>query len=122
VEKLNVALVEWDAVPGEPAPLMFTTNEPAVGEVHERLEVPVPLAASDTGVTVNGLHVKPVGTVSVRATEPAKLNVLVRVTVEEIEEPGVPVGEVALIEKSPTCETKPTECTRLPLVAVIMTR
>jgi hypothetical protein len=90
--------------------------------VQDRLDVPVALAVSDTGVTVNGWHVKPAGTVSVRATEPAKLNVLVRVTVEEIDEPVVPVGEVALIEKSPACETKPTECTRLPLVAVIMTR
>jgi hypothetical protein len=99
VEKLNVALVEWDAVPGEPAPLMFTTNEPAVGEVHERLEVPVPLAASDTGVTVNGLHVRPA---SVSATVPAKLNVLVRVTVDVIEEPVNPTGDVALIVKSPT--------------------
>jgi len=52
---------------------MFTINEPAVGEVQERLEVPVPLAVSDTGVTVNGLHVKPAGRgVSERATEPTK--------------------------------------------------
>jgi len=77
-------------------------NEPAVGEEQERLEVPVPFAASDTGVTVNALQVKPDGTVSVRPTEPTKLNVLVRVTVEEIDEPGIPLGEEALIEKSPT--------------------
>ena len=82
---------------------MFTTNVPAVGEVQERLEVPVPLAASDTGVTVNALQVKPEGRgVSERATEPTKLNVLVRVTVEEIDEPGIPLGEEALTEKSPT--------------------
>jgi hypothetical protein len=81
---------------------MFTTKLPTVGEVHERIDWPVALAVSDTGVTVNGLHVKPAGTVSVRATEPAKLNVLVRVIVEEIDEPAAPLGEVALIVKSPT--------------------
>jgi hypothetical protein len=59
-------------VPGVPAPLIFTTNVPATGEVQERTEVPVPLAVSETGVTVNGLQVKPAGTVSVRATEPTK--------------------------------------------------
>ena len=82
---------------------MFTTNVSAVGEVQERLEVPVPLAASDTGVTVNALQVKPAGRgVSERATEPTKLNVLVRVIVEEIDEPAAPFGDVALIVKSPT--------------------
>jgi len=82
---------------------MFTMNEPAVGEVQERLEVPVPFAVSDTGVAVNGLQVKPAGRgVSERATEPTKFWVLVRVTVEEIDDPAVPLGEVAPIEKSPT--------------------
>jgi hypothetical protein len=81
---------------------MPTTNEPTVGEVHERLEVPVPLAVSDTGVTVNALQVRPAGTVSPRATVPTKLNVLVRVTVEEIDVLVAPLGDVALIEKSPT--------------------
>jgi len=52
---------------------MFTMKEPAVGEVHERLDVAVALAASETGVMVNGLQVKPAGRgVSVRATEPTK--------------------------------------------------
>ena len=81
---------------------MFTTNEPAFGEVQVRLDVLVTLAASDTGVTVNGWHVKPAGTISVRATEPTKLNVLVRVIVEEIDVPAERLGEVALIVKSPT--------------------
>jgi hypothetical protein len=95
----------------------------AVVEVQERLAVPVPFAARETVAEgLNGWHVNPAGTLAERTTEPAKLNELVRVTVEEIDEPVAPVGEVALIEKSPTCETKPTECTRLPLVAVIMTR
>jgi len=63
----------------------------------------VPLAVNDTGVTVNALQVKPEGRgVSERATEPTKLNVLVRVMVEMIDEPAAPLGDVALIVKSPT--------------------
>jgi len=90
-------------VPGEPAPAIVTENVPVVGEEQERLEVPVPLAASDTGVTVNALQVKPAGRgVSERATEPTKLNVLVRVMVELIDVPAAPLGDVALIVKSPT--------------------
>ena len=82
---------------------MVTTKVPVVGEVQERLEVPVPLAVSDTGVTVNALHVKPAGRgVSERAAVPTKLNVLVRVIVDEIDEPAAPLGDVALIVKSPT--------------------
>ena len=100
--KVNVADVGWEAVPGEPAPLMLTTNEPVLGEEQERLEVLVPLAVSDTGVGLNGLQVKPAGTVSVRPTEPTKSNVLVRVIVEEIDVPAAPLGDVALIVKSPT--------------------
>ncbi len=75
----------------------------AVGEVHDSDDVPVPFAASDTGVTVNALQVKPAGRgVSERATVPTKLNVLVRVIVELIDEPAAPLGDVALIVKSPT--------------------
>ena len=52
---------------------MVTEKVPAVGDVQERLEVPVPLAVNDTGVTVNALQVKPAGRgVSERATEPTK--------------------------------------------------
>jgi hypothetical protein len=86
---------------------MFTLKVPAADEVHERPTVPVLLAARETVAEgVNGWHVKPVGTISLRETEPTKLNVLVRVMLEEIDEPAAPVGEVALIVKSPTCETK----------------
>jgi hypothetical protein len=71
--------------------------------LQDRLEVPVPFEVSDTGVTVNALQVKPAGRgVSARATEPTKLNVLVRVIVEEIDVPAAPLGDVALIVKSPT--------------------
>jgi len=89
---------------------MVTTKVPVVGEVQERLEVPVPLAVSDTGVTVNALQVKPEGRgVSERATEPTKLNVLVRVIVELIDEPAAPLGDVALIVKSPTWTVEAAE-------------
>jgi len=102
VEKVNMAVLEWDAVPGEPVPVTVTEKLPVVSEEQERLEVPVLLAVSDTGVTVNELQERPAGTVSVRLTAPAKLNVLVRVIVELIDEPVVPLGDVALIVKSPT--------------------
>ena len=83
--------------------MIVTEKAPAVGDVQERLEVPVPLAVRDTGVTVNALHVKPAGRgVSERPTEPTKLNVLVRVIVELIDAPAAPLGDVALILKSPT--------------------
>ncbi len=83
--------------------MIVTEKLPEVGEVHDKLEVPVPFAVRDTGVTVNALQVKPEGRgVSERATEPTKLNVLVSVIVEETNEPVVPVGDVALIVKSPT--------------------
>jgi hypothetical protein len=82
---------------------MFTVKAVVVVEVHERLAVPVPFAVSGTGVTVNALQVRPAGRgVSERATEPTKLNVLVRVIVEDIDEPAEPPGDVATIEKSPT--------------------
>ncbi len=103
VANVNTAVVGWEAVPGEPVPVMVTEKAPAVGDVHERLVVPVPFAVRDTGVTVNALQVKPAGRgVSERATVPTKLNVLVRVIVELIDEPVVPLGDVALIAKSPT--------------------
>ena len=91
---------------------MVTEKAPAVGEVHDRLEVPVPFAVRDTGVTVNALHVKPAGRgVSERPTEPTKLNVLVRET--EIAEPVAPelkfTGLPTEIVKSPTCEMKLVE-------------
>ena len=95
--------------------MMFTTKVPTVGDVQDRLELPVALAASDTGVTVNGWQVRPAGTVvTVRATEPTKLNVLVRVIVEEIDEPAGPLGDVALIVKSPTWTVAGAEWDAVP--------
>ena len=103
VAKVNVAVVACDAVPGEPLPLMFTLKGIVIVEVHERVAVPVPFAARGTVAEgLNGWHVKPEGTISPRATEPTKLNVLVKVIVEEIEKPAAPLGLEALIVKSPT--------------------
>jgi hypothetical protein len=106
---VKVAVVECVAVPGEPAPLIGTGKAPPVDGVHVNEEVPVALAVSETGVTVNGLQVKPAGTISVRPTVPTKLNVLVRVIVEAIDAPATPLGEVALTVKSPTWTVIGTE-------------
>ena len=90
-------------MPGEPAPVIVTEKVFAVEEVQDNDDVPVPFAVSDTGVTVNALQVKPAGRgVSERATVPTKLNVLVRVMVELIDEPAAPLGDVAPTVKSPT--------------------
>ena len=90
--------------------MIVTENVPVVGEVQDNEEVPVPLAVNDTGVTVNALQVKPEGRgVSDKATVPTKLNVLVRVIVDEIDEPAAPLGDVALIEKSPTWTVEAAE-------------
>jgi hypothetical protein len=94
--------------------MMVTEKALADGEVHDSDEALVPLATSDTGVTVNGLHVSPAGTVSVSATVPTKLNVLVRVMVEVADEPAAPLGDVALIVKSPTWTVDATECEAVP--------
>jgi hypothetical protein len=95
--------------------VIVTVNVPAVGEVQDNDDVPVLLAVSETGVTVNGLQVRPAGRgVSERATVPAKLNVLVRVIVELIDEPVTPLGDVALIEKSPTWTVDTAACEAVP--------
>jgi hypothetical protein len=86
---------------------MFTLKAFAVDEVQERAAVLVPFAIRETVPDgLNPWHERPAGIVSVRATLPAKLRVLVRVITEVIAAPVVPVGEVALIVKSPTRDTK----------------
>jgi len=83
--------------------LMPTMKALAVVEVQLMLAMPVPFAESGTvAVGLKGWQVRPEGTVSPRATEPTKLNVLVRVIEEEIDVLVAPLGDVALIEKSPT--------------------
>ena len=76
----------------------------AVVEVHDRLEVPVPFAASETLVVVSALQIA--GALVVNATLPTKLKVLVRVIVEVSAAFTLPLGEVAETVKSPTCEMK----------------
>ncbi len=97
---------EWDAVPGEPAPVTATRYVPAVAEVSAQEALAVPLA--DKLVAVAGqVTVKPAAglTTDVRATVPAKLFTLVSET--EIAAPVAPelklTGVPTLIVKSPTC-------------------
>ncbi len=71
--------------------------------------MPVPLAVSGTFGGLSGWHVRPPEGVAVRATLPAKLNVLVSVIVEVRVVPKLPVATVALAVKSPTCEMKVVE-------------
>jgi hypothetical protein len=68
--------------------------------------VPVPLAVSGTFGGLSGWQVRPVDGVAVRATLPAKLNVLVSVIVEVRVVPRLPLGDEPLAVKSPTCEMK----------------
>jgi hypothetical protein len=67
--------------------------------VHVSIEVTVALGVRAALAMLNGSQVRPF---SVSATVPAKLKVLLRVTVDVIEEPVNPTGDVALIVKSPT--------------------
>ena len=64
--------------------------------------MPVPLAASGTFGGLGGWQVRPTDGVAVRATLPAKLNVLESVIVEVRDVPRPPLGNVALVLKSPT--------------------
>ncbi len=92
----------WDAVPGEPLPVIVTVNVPELVEVQVRLDEPVPFAVNGTLVAVNAVHVRPGVVLLVRLMVPTKLNVLVRVIVDVSDAPGVPLCGEALIEKSPT--------------------
>jgi len=76
-----------------------TVKLPAVVEVHVR----VALVGEGGNVTLLGVIVpqlRPEGTVSDNDTVPEKVDVAVNVLVEAIEEPRVPDGEVAEMEKS----------------------
>ena len=79
---------------------------PAVVELNEHDAVTVAFAVMATAVA-GQVIVSPAGAVPVRVTEPAKLNVLVRETPTETPVwPTFKLAPVALIVKSPTCETK----------------
>ena len=60
------------------------------------------MAVSGTFGGLGGWQVRPADGVAVRATLPAKLNVLVSVIVEVRDVPRPPLGDVALALKSPT--------------------
>ena len=72
----------------------------------EQEEVTVAFAVIATAVAGHVI-VRPAGAVPVRVMDPAKLNVLVRETPTETPVwPTFKLAPVALIVKSPTCETK----------------
>jgi len=71
--------------------------------VQVRLAVPVPLAVRLTLVEGIAMQLKPNGTVSSNDTAPTKFSVLVKVIVDVNEAPALPLGELAVIVKSPTC-------------------
>ena len=79
---------------------------PAVVELNEHDAVTVAFAVMATAVA-GQVIVSPAGAVPVSVTDPAKLNVLVRETPTETPVwPTFKLAPVALIVKSPTCETK----------------
>jgi len=103
--KVKVPLVACDEAPSELTPATSAENVP-VGAVHVNVDVPVSLGLSVISVEVSGLQARPVGNASVIDTSPAKLNVLVKLTRDVMEPPGAPLGDVALMVKSPTWAVK----------------
>jgi hypothetical protein len=98
----TVADAEWEAVPGEPAPLTLTAYVPAVVDDNEQEDVTVELAVIATAAA-GQVIVSPAGAVPVRVMLPAKLNVLVKETPTETPVcPTFRLAPVALIVKSPT--------------------
>ena len=86
--KVNVAVVWWDAVPGDPIPVIVTGKLPAEEDVQVNIALLVPFAVSPIMLEgLNGWHERPDGTMSVRDTVPAKLKVLVNVMVDVSDDP-----------------------------------
>ena len=79
-------------------PVTVTPNVPAVEELHDRVAVPELVMLPG----VIAPQVRPAGTVSVRVTVPVNPLTAVTVIVDVIEDPTVPVGELAAIVKSVT--------------------
>ncbi len=110
-------LAEWDAVPGEPAPVMVTRYVPPVVEARAQDVEAVALAVRLVAVA-GQVTVRPVVwlTTEVRAILPAKLNVLVNETdvaapvAPELKFTGVPTE----IVKSPTWTTELAEWEAVP--------
>ena len=107
----TVAFAVWDAVPGEPAPVIVTLYVPAVADDRVHDAATVALAVMLTGA--GHVTVRPVAglVTGVSVTVPAKLKVLVRLT--DIEEPVAPelkfTGLPTLIVKSPTWTVEAAE-------------
>ncbi len=101
---VKVAVVEWDAVPGEPVAMIVTVKLPGEDEVQVKVAVVVPLAVRGTLGGMRAPQLRPVGRgVSDNDTLPAKFWTLVRVMVDMADEPTLTLaGDVAEIWKSPT--------------------
>ena len=98
----TVAEVEWEAVPGDPAPETLTAYVPAAVDDREQEDVTVAFAVIATAAA-GQVIVRPAGAVPVRVMLPAKLNVLVSDTPTETPVwPTLRFAPVALIVKSPT--------------------
>ena len=97
-------------------PITVTEYVLAVLELHERLAVPEP----EMVLGEIGLQVRPVGTVSVRVTEPENPLRALTVIVDVAEAPTVAEGEVAAMVKSTKLKVAVAVWTRDPLVPVIM--
>jgi len=71
--KVNCAVAWWDAVPGEPEPVMVTMKVPGDEDVQVNIEEPVAFAASVTLGEEKAPQLRPEGSgVSDNATLPAK--------------------------------------------------
>jgi hypothetical protein len=114
---LNVAVAVWTRVPL--VPVIVTEKVPAVTELQDTVAV-----AGKGGMTLNGViapQVRPTGTVSVKATVPAKPFNAPTVIVEVAEEPALTAaGDVAAIVKSTKLKVAVAVRTRAPLVPVIV--
>ncbi len=108
----TVELAEWDAVPGEPVPVIVTRYVPAVVELRVQDAEAVALAARVVAVAGQVTDSPVVGlTTEDRAIVPAKLFTLV--SEMEIDAPVAPelklTGVPTLMVKSPTCTTEDAE-------------
>jgi hypothetical protein len=115
--KVKVAVAVWTRVPL--VPVIVTAKLPTVVLLQERVAV-----AGKGGVTLSGViapQVKPAGTVSVRATVPAKPFSASTVIVDVADVPaGTEAGEVAAMVKSTKMKVAVALWTSVPLVPVIV--
>jgi hypothetical protein len=111
--KVKVAVAGWTRTPL--VPVTVTEKVPAAAELQDRVAV-----AGNGGPTLAGAmspHVRPTGTVSVRATVPAKPPTEPTVIVEVADEPAfTAAGEVAAIVKSAATTAVTVTLTTVELV------